>query len=86
MHTTPTDLAATAAGMEDPLEALAAVAALGRLLESLEARHVEAAVRAGHSWADIAAARGVSRQAVHKKHAKRLGLGLRRGRSTPKEA
>ena len=35
----------------------------------------------GWTWSDIAASLGVSRQAVHKKHAKRLkALGLTTGR------
>jgi len=64
----------------DPAEGLAAVVALRRLADRLEAAQVERAVREGWSWADIAAALGVSRQAVHKKHAKRLrALGLPTG-------
>ena len=43
-----------------------------RLLESLEAAQVENAIFAGWSWAQIAEVLGVSKQAVHKKHAKRL--------------
>jgi DNA-directed RNA polymerase specialized sigma24 family protein len=65
----------------DPAEGLAAVVALRRLADRLEAAQVEQAVREGWSWTDVAAALGVSRQAVHKKHAKRLGaIGLRSGR------
>jgi hypothetical protein len=57
------------------------VLALRTLADRLEAGQVERAVTEGWSWADIAAALGVSRQAVHKKHAKRLkALGLRSGR------
>jgi hypothetical protein len=48
---------------------LRAVAALRRLVEQLEALHVQAARDQGWSWAQIAAALGVSKQAVHKKHA-----------------
>jgi hypothetical protein len=48
---------------------LRAVAALRRLVEQLEALHVQAAREQGWSWAQIAAALGVSKQAVHKKHA-----------------
>jgi hypothetical protein len=56
------------------------VLALRTLADRLEAGQVERAVTEGWSWADIAAALGVSRQAVHKKHAKRLkALGLRSG-------
>jgi biotin operon repressor len=51
---------------------LEAVVALRRLLEMLEAAQVENAYVAGWSWAQIAEVLGVSRQAVHKKHARRL--------------
>lgn len=49
-----------------------AVVALRRLLEMMEAAQVESAFVAGWTWAEIAEVLGVSRQAVHKKHAKRL--------------
>ena len=52
-------------------------AALRRLLEQLERLQVANARAAGWSWQEIAAELGVSRQAVHKKHAARRGL-LRR--------
>lgn len=65
----------------DPAEGLAAVLALRTLADRLEAGQVERAVREGWTWAEIATALGVSRQAVHKKHAKRLkALGLGTGR------
>ncbi len=57
---------------QDPREGLEAVVALRRLLEMLEASQVEHAYVAGWSWAQIAEVLGVSKQAVHKKHAKRL--------------
>jgi predicted transcriptional regulator len=60
---------------------LAAVGALRRLADQLEDAAVEEAMRAGWDWPDVAEALGVTRQAVHKKHAKRLiaaGLALRR--------
>jgi hypothetical protein len=60
---------------------LAAVGALRRLADQLEGAAVEAAMRAGWDWPDVAEALGVTRQAVHKKHAKRLiaaGVALRR--------
>ena len=61
-------------GSEDPAAGLRAVAALRRLLERLEAVHVESARARGWSWQEIADALGVSKQAVHKKHTgKRLG-------------
>lgn len=56
----------------DPAEGLAAVVALRRLADRLEDAEVERAVRRGWSLAQVAEALGVTRQAVHKKHAKRL--------------
>ena len=55
-------------GSEDPATGLEAVAALRRLLERLEALHVERARDQGWSWQDIALVLGVSRQAVHQKY------------------
>lgn len=71
----------TAAATDDPSQGLAAVVALRRLADELEDRNVEQAMRAGWSWSRVAEGLGVTRQAVHKKHAKRLiaaGLELRR--------
>jgi hypothetical protein len=65
-----TDLA-TAAARADPRVGLRAVLALRRLLETLEVLQVDNARRQGWSWQQIADALGVTRQAVHKKHAKR---------------
>ncbi len=59
-------------GPEDPRAGLEAVVALRRMLEALEAAQVENAFIAGWSWARIAEVLGVSRQAVHKKHAGRI--------------
>jgi DNA-directed RNA polymerase specialized sigma24 family protein len=59
-------------GPEDPRAGLEAVVALRRTLEALEAAQVENAFIAGWSWARIAKVLGVSRQAVHKKHAARI--------------
>ena len=65
----------------DPAEGFAAVLALRTLADRLEAGQVERAITDGWSWTDIATALGVSRQAVHKKHARRLrALGIRSGR------
>lgn len=61
----------------DPAVGLPAVAALRRLVEQLEALQVQSARRLGWSWADIAGALGVSKQAVHKKHAGRSSPGPR---------
>ncbi len=68
---------AAAASSTDPRVGLGAVAALRRLLESLEALQVDHARERGWSWQDIAEALGVTKQAVHKKHGTRV---LRRGR------
>ena len=65
----------------DPADGLAAVAALRRLADQMENAEVERAMRAGWSWPQVAEALGVTRQAVHKKHAARLiaaGVDLRR--------
>ena len=67
----------------DPADALAAVAALRRLADQLEDAAVEQAMRAGWGWPRVAEALGVTRQAVYKKHARRLiaaGVELRRRR------
>ncbi|MEJ5913161.1 hypothetical protein [Pseudokineococcus sp. 1T1Z-3] len=65
-------LAGEAADTADHSRGLRAVAALRRLLETLELRQVETALKSGASWSEIAADLGVTRQAVHKKYAKRL--------------
>ncbi len=62
----------------DPAEGLLAVAALRRLVEQLEDLQVGNARAQGWSWADIAAVIGVSKQAVHRKHAGRLTRGTNR--------
>ena len=43
-----------------------------RTREALEAAQVENAIVAGWSWARIAEVLGVSKQEVHKKHARRI--------------
>ncbi|QNE18900.1 hypothetical protein F1D05_14515 [Kribbella qitaiheensis] len=65
----------------DPGAGLAAAVALRRLADRLEDSQVEEAMRTGWSWSDVAEVLGVTRQAVHKKHAARLiaaGVALRR--------
>ncbi|WP_227997412.1 hypothetical protein [Nocardia australiensis] len=60
---------------------LAAVAALRRLADQVEDAAVERAMRADWGWPQVAEALGVTRQAVHKKHVRRLiaaGVELRR--------
>jgi hypothetical protein len=64
-----------------PAEGLAAAVALRRLADLVEDAEVERALRTGWSWPQVAEALGVTRQAVHKKHAQRLiaaGVDLRR--------
>jgi DNA-directed RNA polymerase specialized sigma24 family protein len=56
----------------DPAEGLRAVASLRRLVEQLERLHVRRARMQGWSWQEIATVLGVTRQAVHQKHARRL--------------
>jgi DNA-binding XRE family transcriptional regulator len=68
----PTDVALAAADLTDPRAGLRAVSSLRVLADTLELRQVEAGLRAGLSWQEIADALGVTRQAVHKKHAKRV--------------
>jgi DNA invertase Pin-like site-specific DNA recombinase len=57
---------------ESPEDGLAAAVALRRLADRVEAAEVERALRDGWSWSHVAEALGVTRQAVHKKYAKRL--------------
>jgi DNA-binding XRE family transcriptional regulator len=65
-------IAALAADTRDPRAGLRAVSSLRVLTDTLELRQVEAALRAGLKWQDIADALGVTRQAVHKKYSKRI--------------
>lgn len=81
---TSSDVAFAAADTSDPRTGLRAVASLRRLTESLELRQVEAALRLGMSWLEVAESLGVSRQAVHKKYANRIDPSIdvpRRNRS-----
>jgi DNA-binding XRE family transcriptional regulator len=66
------EMVAAAADTSDPRAGLRAVSSLRLLVETLELRQVEAALRAGMGWQEVADALGVSRQAVHKKYAKRI--------------
>jgi AraC-like DNA-binding protein len=58
---------------DDPVEALAAVVALRRLADQLEQAAVEHAIDRGWTWSQVAQALGVTKQAVHKKFAHRIG-------------
>jgi len=66
----------------NPAEALAAVVSLRHFADRLEAASVEAAIRHGWSWAQVAQCLGVSKQAVHKKYARRI-FPPRQRRNTP---
>lgn len=71
-------VARTASDTADPSAGLRAVAALRRLTDSLELAQVEAALDAGLTWTQISELLGVTRQAVHKKYAKRVDPRLAR--------
>ena len=68
---------ASAASSRDPSVGLSAVRALRTLVERLEALQVDNAREQGWTWEQIAQQLGVSRQAVHKKHARGRSLGSR---------
>ena len=65
------------AAADSPLTGLEATVRVRAELERLEAVLVRRARNRGATWTQIAAALGVSKQAVHKKYA---GRGLLRGR------
>ncbi|GAB3580514.1 hypothetical protein GCM10027406_20160 [Leifsonia lichenia] len=74
----PTPTPAPIGGAAD---GLASVVALRELADRLEDAEVERALRDGWTWTQIADALGVTRQAVHKKHLRRVaaaGIELRR--------
>ncbi|MCS5734805.1 hypothetical protein [Herbiconiux daphne] len=68
MDVTDVHTLAAAAGSDDPIVALRAVAGLRRELDRVEAVAVRRARNANASWQLIALALGVSRQAVHKRY------------------
>ena len=63
---------------EDPADALAAVVALRRLADRLELASVQCAIDQGWTWAQVAEALGVTRQAAHKRYAHRVRPGMNR--------
>jgi ATP-dependent Clp protease ATP-binding subunit ClpA len=64
--------ALAAAEEQPPAEGLRVVAAVRKRLETLEALHVERAIRGGWTWRRVAEHLGVSKQAAHKKHGRRI--------------
>jgi DNA-directed RNA polymerase specialized sigma24 family protein len=70
MTSTEPQNAVAAAAAEDPATGLRAIRALRELADRLEALQVANARGRGWSWQQIAESLGVSRQAVHKKHAR----------------
>lgn len=66
--------APTIPASDDPAATIAAVIALRRLADRLEREAVSLAIERGWSWAQVAQALGVTRQAAHKRHAARLRL------------
>jgi len=72
MESESVDVATIAASTGDPRAGLRAIATLRRLTDTWELAQVEAGLRAGMTWQDVADALGVTRQAVHKKHARRI--------------
>ncbi|WP_113702282.1 helix-turn-helix domain-containing protein [Nonomuraea lactucae] len=60
-------------GPDDPADALAAVVALRRLADRLERAAVSRALQQGWTWAQVAQALGITRQAAHHRHAPRKG-------------
>ncbi|MGI8593423.1 MAG: Clp protease N-terminal domain-containing protein, partial [Solirubrobacteraceae bacterium] len=53
-------------------DALRALTAMRREADRLEAQHVTSAIQGGWSWSRVAGELGVSKQAVHRKHAQRV--------------
>lgn len=66
----------------NPEDALAAVVALRHMAEQLERKAVKEAIAQGWSWAQVAGALGISKQAAHKRHATQIRNKIsRRGKS-----
>ena len=62
------ELAQEAAHAEDGMSALRTLTELGREAEELTRAHVEHALASGHSFADVARALGITRQAAHRRY------------------
>ena len=67
--------------VDDPAASIATVIALRRLADRLEREAVDRAMRQGWTWAQVAQALGVTRQAAHKRHSRRS-----HGRATEEDA
>lgn len=65
---------------DDPAEALAAVVSLRLMADKLERKAVKKAVEQGWTWAQIAEALGVTRQAAHKRHAPFITSNRKKGK------
>jgi hypothetical protein len=59
------------AASKDPAVGLRAVSALRELVERLEVLQVDNARAQGWSWQEVAGCLGVTKQTVHRKHARR---------------
>jgi hypothetical protein len=68
---------------DDPQAALATVVALRVMADRLEAAAVASALQQGWSWAQIAQALGVSKQAAHKRLSGLAGTANAAGRPHP---
>lgn len=66
------ELARRALGENGVADALSAISAMRREADRLEAQHVTSAIQGGWSWSRVAGELGVSKQAVHRKHAQRV--------------
>jgi len=63
---------ANGAASKDPAVGLQAVRALRELVERLEVLQVRNARGQGWSWQEVARCLGVTKQTVHRKHARRI--------------
>ena len=79
----PVDLARSATGARDPLDGLRAIVALREELKKLEEQQVATALGEGRSWSQIAAGLGISKQAAHKRHARRVRAAPKRPAQSP---
>ena len=71
-RSTISELARRVSGENGIADALRAISALRREADRLEAQHVTSAIQGGWTWSRVAGEIGVSKQAVHRKHAQRI--------------